>query len=89
MEAFGTSDRLAAFVGLSPVPRDSGRVSGNLRRPRRYHRGLLRAFYRSSMASLRTCPASRVSYERSAPKARGHKQAVPSLARRRATICGR
>lgn len=45
MEAFGTPDRLAAFAGMSPVPRDSGRVSGNMRRPRRYHRGLLRAFH--------------------------------------------
>ncbi|MGC0334846.1 transposase [Streptomyces sp. SAI-170] len=32
MKAFGTADRLAAFAGLSPVPRDSGRVSGNMRR---------------------------------------------------------
>ncbi|MFE9614336.1 transposase [Streptomyces sp. NPDC006012] len=46
-EAFGTADRLAAFAGLSPVPRGSGRVSGNMRRPHRYHRGLLRAFYLS------------------------------------------
>jgi hypothetical protein len=27
MEAFGTSDRLASFAGLAPVPRDSGRDS--------------------------------------------------------------
>ncbi|MFH8343710.1 hypothetical protein [Streptomyces sp. NPDC018045] len=27
MEAFGTADRLASFVGLPPVPRDSDRVS--------------------------------------------------------------
>ncbi|MEU8874051.1 transposase [Streptomyces javensis] len=62
LEAFGTADRLASFAGLSPVPRDSGRVSGNMRRPRRYHRGLLRAFYLSAMASLRTCPASQAYY---------------------------
>ncbi|MGW5642851.1 IS110 family transposase, partial [Saccharopolyspora sp. NPDC003762] len=37
MEAFGSADRLAGFAGLAPQPRDSGRVSGNLRRPRRYH----------------------------------------------------
>lgn len=39
MDAFGSGDRLAGFAGLAPAPRDSGRVSGNLRRPRRYHRG--------------------------------------------------
>jgi transposase len=72
LEAFGTVDRLAAFAGLAPVPRDSGRVSGNMRRPRRYHRGLLRAFYLSAMASLRSCPASsrRRTTSASAPKAR-------------------
>lgn len=86
MDAFGTPDRLAGFAGLAPVPRDSGRVSGNMRRPRRYHRGLLRAFYLSSMASLRTCPASRTYYQRKRDEGKGHKQAVLSLARRRANV---
>lgn len=86
MEAFGTADRLASFAGLSPVPRDSGRVSGNMRRPRRYHRGLLRAFYLSSMASLRSCPASRAYYDRKRAEGKGHKQALLSLARRRANV---
>ncbi|MGQ4388907.1 IS110 family RNA-guided transposase [Streptomyces sp. SAS_270] len=86
MDAFGSPDRLAGFAGLAPVPRDSGRVSGNMRRPRRYHRGLLRAFYLSSMASLRTCPASRTYYQRKRDEGKGHKQAVLSLARRRANV---
>ncbi|MFE2432664.1 IS110 family transposase [Streptomyces sp. NPDC059373] len=86
MEAFGTPDRLASFAGLSPVPRDSGRVSGNMRRPRRYHRGLLRAFYLSSMASLRSCPASRAYYDRKRAEGKGHKQALLSLARRGANV---
>jgi transposase len=30
---FETSNRLAAVSGLAPSPRDSGRISGNLRRP--------------------------------------------------------
>lgn len=33
LDVFGTADRLATFAGLAPVPRDSGRVSGNMRRP--------------------------------------------------------
>lgn len=86
MGAFGTADRLAAFAGLSPVPRDSGRISGNMRRPRRYHRGLLRAFYLSSMASLRSCPASQAYYQRKRAEGKGHKQAVLALARRRANV---
>ncbi|WP_435863351.1 IS110 family transposase [Streptomyces mirabilis] len=86
MDAFGTADRLASFAGLSPVPRDSGRVSGNMRRPRRYHRGLLRAFYLSAMASLRTCTASQTYYGRKRNEGKGHKQALLALARRRANV---
>ncbi len=33
MAAFGTPDRLAGFGGVAPVPRDSGKISGNLKRP--------------------------------------------------------
>lgn len=35
LDAFGNADRLVGFAGLAPQPRDSGPVSGNLRRPRR------------------------------------------------------
>src|SRR4029077_14817541 len=38
------------------VPRDSGRISGNLKRPRRYDRRLLRVFYLSANNSIKTCP---------------------------------
>ncbi|XDO64573.1 IS110 family transposase [Streptomyces sp. RLB1-33] len=85
MDTFGTADRLAGYAGLAPVPRDSGRVSGNLHRPRRYHRGLLRAFYLSAFASLRNCPASKQFYERKRAEGR-HKQALLALARRRANV---
>jgi hypothetical protein len=43
MAIFGTSDRLAGFGGVAPAPRDSGKISGNLRRPQRYNRRLQRA----------------------------------------------
>ncbi|MGB5952642.1 MAG: transposase [Ornithinimicrobium sp.] len=42
LDDFDTVDRLACVAGLAPVPRDSGRVSGNLHRPRRFNRRLLR-----------------------------------------------
>lgn len=35
MAIFGTPDRLAGFGGVAPAPRDSGKISGNLRRPQR------------------------------------------------------
>lgn len=52
MNFFATPDRLAGFAGLAPAPWDSGRIRGNLRRPRRYHRGLQRVFYQSALISI-------------------------------------
>ncbi|MFI5987910.1 IS110 family transposase [Streptomyces sp. NPDC051555] len=86
MDAFGSADRLAGYAGLAPAPRDSGRVSGNLRRPRRFHRGLLRAFYLSSFASLKSCPASQAFYTRKRAEGKGHKQALLALSRRRVNV---
>ncbi len=84
--AFGTADRLAGIAGLAPVPRDSGRVSGNLRRPRRYDRRLLRTFYLSAQLSLRSCAASQTYYARKRVEGKRHTQAVLALARRRLNV---
>ncbi|MGY0055170.1 IS110 family RNA-guided transposase [Streptomyces sp. LZ34] len=86
MDAFGSADRLAGSAGLAPRPRDSGRVSGNLRRPRRYHRGLLRSMYLSAMVSITVCPASKAYYRRKRSEGKGHKQALLALARRRLDV---
>ncbi|MFF4764384.1 IS110 family transposase [Streptomyces sp. NPDC001292] len=86
MTAFASADRLAGYGGVAPAARDSGRVSGNHHRPRRYHRGLLRVFYLSAMASLKSCPASRTYYDRKRAEGKGHKQALIALARRRVNV---
>jgi transposase len=86
MTAFGTADRLAAYAGLAPAPRDSGRITGNLHRPRHYHRGLLRVCYLSAMISIRTCPASRAYYDRKRAAGKTHTQAVLALSRRRVNV---
>lgn len=86
MSAFDSVDRLAAVAGLAPVPRDSGRISGNLKRPRRYNRRLLRACYLSALASIRTDPASRTYYDRKRAEGKRHTQAVLALARRRLNV---
>jgi transposase len=83
---FGTPDRLAGVAGLAPVPRDSGRISGNLKRPRRYNRRLLRACYLSALTSIRTDPASRTYYNRKRAEGKRHTQAVLALARRRLNV---
>lgn len=86
MTVFGSADHLAAFAGLAPAPRDSGRITGNLHRPHRYHRGLLRAFYLSSMVSVRSCPASRAYYDRKRAAGKTHTQALLALSRRRVNV---
>jgi transposase len=86
MSAFGSVDRLAGYAGLAPVPRDSGRVHGNLRRPRRYHRGLLRSCYLAAMASLPACPTSKAYYQRKRAEGKRHEQALLCLARRRLNV---
>lgn len=86
MDAFGSADRLAGYAGLAPAPRDSGRVRGNLRRPTRFHRGLLNAMYLAAMSSLKSCPASRTYYARKRAEGKGHKQALLALARRRINV---
>lgn len=83
---FGSPDRLAGFAGLAPVPRDSGRIRGNLRRPHRYHRGLLRACYLAAMASIRCCPVSQRYYQRKRNEGKSHIQAVLALSRRRLNV---
>jgi transposase len=80
---FGTPDRLAAYAGLAPVPRDSGRVRGNLHRPKRYHRGLRRVFYLAALtASTRPDTPSRAFYQRKRDQGKRHVQALIALARR-------
>jgi transposase len=86
MTPFGSADRLAGFAGLAPAPRDSGRVTGNLHRPRRYNRVLLRVFYLSAMYSLRSCAASRTYYDRKRREGKSHVQALLCLARRRVNV---
>jgi transposase len=86
LDAIGSSRRLAGIAGLAPVPKDSGRISGNMRRPHRYHRRLLRVFYLSAQVAARCCPTSRTFYERKRSEGKSHKQAVLALARRRLDV---
>ncbi|MFF1902834.1 IS110 family transposase [Kitasatospora sp. NPDC058218] len=86
MGVFDSPDRLAGVAGLAPVPKDSGRISGNMRRPRRYCRRLLRVFYMSAQVAARCCPTSKAFYERKKAEGKGHKQATIALARRRLNV---
>jgi hypothetical protein len=80
---FGSSDRLAA---LASVPRDSGKLRGNLHRPRRYHRGLLRVFYLSAEYSIQHSEESRRFFDRKRLEGKTYRQSVIALARRRVNV---
>jgi transposase len=83
--AFETVDRLASVAGLAPAPYDSGRISGNHHRPRRFNRRLMRTCYLAALSSLKNSPSSRAFYERKRGEGKSHKQALIALARRRIT----
>lgn len=80
--AFGNPGRLAAYAGLAPVPRDSGRVKNNLHRPKRYHRRLRKVFYMAALSSIRPEGPSRTYYQRKRAEGKIHTQALIALARR-------
>ena len=86
ISAYDSAARLAGVAGLAPVPRDSGRISGNFHRPKRYDRQLLNAFYLAAQSAARYCPQSRTYYQRKRTEGKNHKQAVLSLARRRLNV---
>ncbi|ALV43614.1 transposase [Pseudarthrobacter sulfonivorans] len=86
LDGFDSVDRLASVAGLAPVPRDSGRISGNLHRPRRFNRRLLRTCYLAALSSLKNSPASRTYYDRKRSEGKSHKQALIALARRRINV---
>lgn len=82
LAAFGSSGRLASCAGLVPVPQDSGRVTGNLRRPKRYNRRLRRVFYMAALSSIKTSGPSRAFYDKKRGQRMIHVQALLALARR-------
>lgn len=83
--AFAGSGHLAAYAGLAPASRDSGKRTGNNRRMRGGNKTLKRVFYLSAFASL-SLPASRAFYDRKRGEGKKHHQAVIALARRRVNV---
>jgi transposase len=85
LAAFSSPDKLAAYAGLAPVSRDSGKTQGRLVRARGGNKTLKRVFYQAAFASLRH-PASRQFYDRKRQEGKRHHQAVLALARRRVNV---
>jgi len=83
---YANAGRLASAAGLVPVPRDSGRRTGNLHRPMRYSRKLRRVFYLSASAAMMREGPNRDYYLKKRGQGHGHVQALIALARRRVDV---
>ncbi|TDC27461.1 IS110 family transposase [Streptomyces sp. 8K308] len=86
LSAYLDAGHLASAAGLVPVPRDSGRRTGDLHRPKRYSRRLRRVFYRSAQTSIVREGSNRDFSLKKRGEGREHVQAVIALARRRASV---
>lgn len=84
--AYADAGQLASAAGLVPVPRDSGRRTGNLHRPKRYSRRLRRVFYLSAQTSIIRGGPNRDFYLKKRAEGLKHTQAVIALARRRVSV---
>ncbi|MFE3172912.1 IS110 family transposase [Amycolatopsis sp. NPDC059090] len=86
LAAYPDAGHLASAAGLVPVPRDSGRRTGNLHRPKRYSRRLRRVFYLSAQSSIIRDGPNRDFYLKKRGQGLKHVQAVIALARRRVDV---
>jgi transposase len=82
----GSADQLAAWAGLAPVSRDSGKRTGRLHTPQRYSRRLRRVMYMSALTAIRCDPASRTYYQRKRDQGKRPIPATICLARRRTNV---
>jgi transposase len=82
----GSADQLAAWAGLAPVPRDSGKRTGRLHTPKRYSRRLRRVMYMSALTAIRCDPQSRAYYQSKRDEGKQSIQATICLARRRTNV---
>lgn len=86
LSAFESADQLAAYAGLVPAARDSGKRVGNDRRMRGGNKVLKRVFFLSAFSSLRSSEHSRAFYDRKRREGKRHTQALIALARRRVNV---
>ncbi len=81
-----SADQLAAWAGLAPVSRDSGKRTGRLHTPKRYSRRLRRVMYMSALTAIRCDPHSKAYYQRKRDEAKRPIPATICLARRRTNV---
>jgi transposase len=83
--AFAGGGKLAAYAGLAPVSRQSGKSLDSESRSRRGNHRLKNAMFLAAFASLRD-PASKAFYDRKRAEGKRHNAALICLARRRCDV---
>ena len=83
--AFATGSKLAAYAGLAPVTRQSGKSLAAETRSRRGNHRLKNALFLAAFASLRS-PDSKAFYDRKRGEGKRHNAALICLARRRCDV---
>ncbi len=83
--AFATGSKLAAYAGLAPVTRQSGKSLAAETRSRRGNHRLKNALFLAAFASLRS-PDSKAFYDRKRAEGKRHNAALICLARRRCDV---
>jgi transposase len=87
LSVFESADQLAAYAGLVPAARDSGKRVGNNRRMRGANKVLKRVLFLSAFSSLRCSAHSRAFYDRKKRReGKKHTQALIALARGRVNV---
>ncbi len=82
---FATGSKLAAYAGLAPVTRQSGKTTNSEHRSRRGNHRLKNAMFLAAFASLHD-PDSRAFYDRKRAEGKKHNAAIICLARRRCDV---
>ena len=83
--AFANGSKLAAYAGLAPVTRQSGKSLNGESQSRRGNHRLKNAMFLAAFASLRD-PASKAFYDRKRAEVKRHNAALICLARRRCDV---
>jgi len=80
LERFASEGSLALYVGMSPLTRQSGLMSGS-RSPRQVNRRAKAAMMTAVAHHIRCVPQSRAYYDRKRAEGKTHNQAIRSLGR--------
>ena len=78
---FATDSKLAMFVGLAPIAKDSGKVVGKHKTTHRANKIANSAMMQIAVCNSRNCAQSKIYYQKQRKAGKSHWQAIKCLAR--------